>query len=297
MKYNVVHNTTYSYTTPAEACHNALRLTPRTLAEQTCLGLALTIEPPPARVHDHIDFFGNQVHHFAVLEPHQKLSITSRACVSVERRPMKLEGSRPWDEVRGTLHRERDEATIGALQYTYDSPYIRASSALRGYAAKSFTPGRPIHEAAHDLMMRINKEFTYDPKATTIDTSLEVVLNRRRGVCQDFAHLQIGCLRSLGLAARYVSGYLRTQSSGDKPRLVGADASHAWLSVFCPEKGWLDLDPTNACIPCENHIMLAWGRDYHDVSPVKGIVLGAVGSTLTIAVDVAEVDETPKKMS
>jgi transglutaminase-like putative cysteine protease len=286
MKYRVTHNTTYEYATPAESCHNALRLTPRTMPRQSCEQVALTIEPSPAQVHSHVDFFGNQVHHFVVLEPHERLSITSQAEIEVERPEPMPEVSLAWDEVRRRLHVDRDAETIGALVYVYDSPYVRMSNGLREYAAKSFTPGRAILDASLDLTKRIFEDFTYDPKATTIDTSTEVVLKRRRGVCQDFAHFQIGCFRSLGLAARYVSGYLRTEPKPGEKRLVGVDASHAWLSVYCPTIGWVDFDPTNGCLASDAHITLAWGRDYHDVSPVKGIVLGAFESKMTVAVDV-----------
>lgn len=288
MNYRVTHNTTYSYATPAEACHNALRLTPRTTPAQSCLELSLQIEPPPAQVHEHVDFFGNRVHHFVVLEPHEKLSITSQAEVSVTAAPPLPGDSPAWDEVRRRLHEDRDDATIGALVYVYDSPYVRSSELLRAFAAESFPAGRSLLEAVEHLTHRIHREFTYDPTATTIDTSTEIVLKRRRGVCQDFAHFQIGCLRSLGLAARYVSGYIRTHPKPGQPRLVGVDASHAWLGVFCPSVGWIDFDPTNGCVVSDAHITLAWGRDYHDVSPVKGIVLGATESAMQVAVDVDE---------
>jgi transglutaminase-like putative cysteine protease len=249
--------------------------------------MSLAIEPPPAHVHRHLDFFGNHVNHFAVLEPHQRLSITADAKVSVERARV-LDGSMAWNDVCRRLHREHDDATIDALVYVYDSPYVRSSCVLRDYAAASFAPGRPIFEATEHLTKRIYREFTYDPAATTIGTSTEEVLERRRGVCQDFAHFQIGCLRSLGLAVRYVSGYVRTRPRPGQQRLSGADASHAWISVFCPLQGWADFDPTNGCAISDSYITLAWGRDYHDVSPVKGIVLGPAESTMSVAVNVEE---------
>jgi transglutaminase-like putative cysteine protease len=288
MNFHFVHNTTYAYATPAEACQNSLHLTPRSMPGQECLELKLRIEPVPASVHTHVDFFGNQVHHFALLEPHERLSITSEGRVRVERELRSLALSPPWEEVRRRLHTDRDDTTIGALQYAYDSPYIRAGETLREFAASSFSPGRPLLAATLDFTKRIHETFTYDPTATTIDTSPDDVLRRRRGVCQDFAHLQIACLRSLGLSARYVSGYLRTESQGSEPRWTGADASHAWLSAFCPGQGWVDFDPTNGCLVGNDHITLAWGRDYHDVSPVKGIVLGSTRSGMTVAVAVSE---------
>ena len=172
------------------------------------------------------------------------------------------------------------------LQYVFNSSYVRTGKALREYALPSFPVDQPVLAGAFDLTRRIYKDFAYDPDATTIDTSVEDVLQRRRGVCQDFAHLQIACLRSLGLAARYMSGYLRTQTQPDQPRLEGADASHAWVNVYCPRNGWTEFDPTNGCLVVDRHIVLGWGRDFHDVSPVKGVVLGGVGSTLHVTVDV-----------
>ncbi len=290
MIYRIVHTTEYLYATPAEACHNLLRLDPRTVAGQTCIETALRIEPVPARLHTYVDYFGNCVRSFAILEPHHKLSSMSESRVNISRLPSaRLPASPNWSVVRQRLHQDRDDAMIDALQYIFDSVYVRVSPALCDYATPSFPKGRPIFEGAFDLTARIFREFAYDPAATTIDTSVEDVLERRRGVCQDFAHLQIGCLRSLGLAARYVSGYLRTDSQPGHPHLEGADASHAWVSVFCPQNGWVDFDPTNGCVVADRHIVLGWGRDYHDVSPVKGIVLGGSGSALRVAVAVAAV--------
>jgi transglutaminase-like putative cysteine protease len=288
MIYQIVHTTEYRYSTPAEACHNLLRLDPRTSRGQSCLEFTLEIEPAPARLHTYVDYFGNQVRSFAILAPHERLSITSRSRVTVERQqPADLADSPAWSSVRNELHERRDEATVDALQYVFNSPYVRSGDALGEYALPSFPADKPLLAGAFDLTRRIYADFAYDPSATTIDTSIEDVLERRRGVCQDFAHLQIGCLRSLGLAARYVSGYLRTQTRPDETRLAGADASHAWTSVYCPRNGWTSFDPTNGCLVAEDHIVLGWGRDYHDVSPVKGVVLGGVGSTLRVAVRVA----------
>lgn len=287
MIYEIRHATEYQYATAAEGCHNLLRLDPRTMPGQTCLEMSLSIEPSPAQVHTYLDYFVNQVRSFAVLEQHRELSIVSQSRVEVEQ-PARfdLADSPPWTTARRQLHVERDEVTIDALQYIYNSPYVRSSEAMRVYAQRSFPAGTPTLAGALDLTRRIFKEFAYDPHATTIDTSVEDVLASRRGVCQDFAHLQIACLRSLGLAARYVSGYLRTESSPAQPRLVGADASHAWVSVYCPQNGWVQFDPTNGCLVAEGHIVLGWGRDFHDVSPVKGVALGGGGSTLRVAVDV-----------
>ena len=187
--------------------------------------------------------------------------------------------------MRDGLRGDRSAAGLEAYQFVFDSPYVAASAELLTYAASSFTPRRPLLEAVWDLTGRIHTEFTYDPDATAVNTPLSDVLRHRRGVCQDFAHLQIGCLRALGLAVRYVSGYLVTQSSGSNP-LVGAEASHAWLSVFCPGHGWVDVDPTNNLWPSDRHITVAIGRDYGDVSPIKGVFLGGGDHTMEVAVDV-----------
>ena len=291
MIYHITHKTTYLYVTPAEACHNLVRLDPRTTGGQQPLEMELFVEPAPIRVHTYVDYFGNRVRSFAVLQPHQRLSITSESRVAVDRPAVeRLAASRDWRDVQRTLRRERDDATIDALQYVFDSVHVRAGAALAEYASASFPTGRPLLEGVFDLTARVQKEFSYDPAATTVDTPLEEVLERRRGVCQDFAHLQIGCLKSLGLAARYVSGYLRTDNQPGQPRMEGADASHAWISVFCPQNGWIDFDPTNGCLVGDRHITLGWGRDFHDVSPIKGVVLGGGGSTLRVGVEVKAVE-------
>ena len=191
-----------------------------------------------------------------------------------------------WEDVRDQLRSDRYPEFLEAYQYVFDSPYVRAGSDLAEYALPSFAPRRPLLEAVLDLTQRIHAEFRYDPHATTLSTTLKELLATRRGVCQDFAHLQIGCLRALGLAACYISGYLLTQPQPGQNRLIGTDASHAWLSVFCPGSGWVDIDPTNNTIPSEQHILLAWGRDYDDVSPIKGVILGGGEHTVRVAVDV-----------
>jgi transglutaminase-like putative cysteine protease len=188
--------------------------------------------------------------------------------------------------VREALCVDRSAEGLEACQFAFDSSSIKVNAELASYAVPSFAPGRPLLEAALDLTGRIHRDFRYDPSATSLATPLEEVLALRRGVCQDFAHLQIGCLRSLGLSARYVSGYLHTVPPAGSARLVGADASHAWVSLYCPGLGWIDLDPTNDMIPQEMHIVLAWGRDYDDVSPIKGVNLGGGRQSVRVAVSV-----------
>lgn len=290
MIYRVTHTTTYTYREAVSLCHNLAHLTPRPSPRQSTADFRLLIDPEPAVVHERTDFFGNPVTFFTIQEPHKKLTVRAEHVTTVRPfAPPLPASSPPWEEVRDQLR-----TALDAYQYAFDSPYVRASAALEEYAAASFPPGRPLLEAALDLTRRIHREFRYDPKATTLSTGSAEVLAGRRGVCQDFAHLQIGCLRSLGLAARYVSGYLLTRPAAGKERLVGADASHAWVSVYCPGSDWVDLDPTNGMIPSDEHVVLTWGRDYDDVSPVKGVILGGGDHRIAVAVDVVRV-ESPEQ--
>ncbi len=289
MNYRVMHSTIYRYGKPVSLCHNLVHLTPRTEGRQVCLQTQREVQPAPTLMRDQADFFGNWTTYFTVEEPHDELTVkaVSRVKVAPAAAPDPA-ATPPWEQVRAALEHDRSREGLEARQFVFDSPYVRASSELAHYADPSFPPGRPLLDAALDLMQRIHADFRYDPRATTLATPLREVLALRRGVCQDFAHLQIGCLRSLGLAARYVSGYLRTTPPPGRSRLIGADASHAWLSVGCPGRGWIDLDPTNAQIASEGHILLAWGRDYDDVSPIKGVNLGGGRNAMTVEVDVAD---------
>lgn len=196
----------------------------------------------------------------------------------------------PWEEAAEALSRDYSPESLDAYQFVFESSRIRPSAQLAAYASKSFTPGRPFVEALLDLTARIHADFRFDSKATNVRTPTEEVFRKRCGVCQDFAHLEIACLRSLNLAARYVSGYLRTYPPAGQPRLVGADVSHAWLSAYCPGVGWLDVDPTNNVVPSQNHVTVAWGRDYGDVSPLRGLILGGRDHTLKVSVDVEAID-------
>ncbi|MFO0954317.1 MAG: transglutaminase family protein [Isosphaeraceae bacterium] len=290
--YHVRHDTTYEYVDVVSMSHNLAHLEARTCARQTRRTGSLRIEPTPAVAVARQDYFGNPVTAFTIQEPHRSLSVRAENVVDVHPEPVPEPAGTPAWEAAWTLLREgRDADTLDAYQYAFDSPYVRVDDELAEYAAPSFPPGRPILEAALDLTKRIHTDFRYDPTATTTATPLKQVLELRRGVCQDFAHLEIGCLRSLGLAARYVSGYLLTTPPPGRPRLIGADASHAWVSVYCPGFGWVDLDPTNNQIPGEQHILLAWGRDYDDVSPVNGVVLGGGKHFVAVAVDVVKAED------
>ncbi len=289
MKYQVVHKNQYYYARNVSLCHNLAHLTARDCGGQTCLSHELQISSPPVVLSTRTDYFGNLVTFFTVQEPHRKLDVTAVNVVEVHPRPIPDPAmTTPWEEARRLLRLRRDEETLDAYQFAFDSHYVKADPQLTAFAAPSFTPGRPLLEAALDLTHRIYSEFTFDSSATTIDTPLDELLKNRRGVCQDFAHLGIGCLRSLGLAARYVSGYLLTNPPPGQKRLIGADMSHAWLSVFIPDFGWIDFDPTNDVIPREKHITLAWGRDYDDVSPIKGVILGGGRHSINVGVDVIQ---------
>jgi transglutaminase-like putative cysteine protease len=200
--------------------------------------------------------------------------------------PRVLSDSPAWETVRDTVPGDHSPDGLDAYQFVFDSTRISSKPALADYGRESFPPRRPLLEAVYDLTTRIHHDFRFDAKATEVTTPVETFFEKRRGVCQDFSHLQIACLRSLGLPARYISGYLRTLPPPGRARLVGADASHAWCSVWCPGVGWVDFDPTNNCLPSDGHITLAWGRDYSDVSPIRGVLLGGAKHTLKVGVDV-----------
>ncbi len=290
MLYAVTHTTSYLYTDPVSLCHNLVHLRPRAHARQICHHSTMTVLPDPRVMQHQLDYFGNPITLFTIKEAHRKLSITAKHRVEViVADPPRLHESPPWEQVHASIQSQRSPDFLDALQFVFNSTYIQRSTDLADYAAPSFPPGRPMLEAVMDLTNRIHRDFRYDSKATSLSTPLTDVLKYRHGVCQDFAHLQIGCLRSLGLPARYVSGYLQTKPPPGRERLVGADASHAWLSAFCPNVGWVDFDPTNDMIPAAQHITIAWGRDYEDISPVKGVILGAGTHTMSISVDVAAV--------
>ncbi len=295
MRYEVKHTTTYEYSALASVSHHLMRLNPRTLPHQRCLAHELVIEPRPAVTKTHIDYFGNKVAFVTVEGGHRRLECRARNEVEVKRPPLPHPSeTSTWESVRDLCRGQQIGETLEASEFLFNSPYIKSDETYAEYAAPSFPKERPILEAMLDLTKRINTEFTFDSKATTLATPLEEVLKNRRGVCQDFAHFQIACLRSLGLPARYVSGYLETDSPPGQPRLTGADASHAWVSFFCAGIGWIDLDPTNNVIPTVRHVTLAWGRDFSDVSPIRGVVLGGGNHTLKVAVDVVRVDDNGK---
>lgn len=294
MIYRVTHTTTYEYSEPVSLCQNLAHLTPRGGPRQTCRHSSLTVTPVPAVVANRTDYFGNPAVFFIVQESHCRLTVTASHVAEVEPFAAPDPARTPaWEEVRERLSGDRSPPVLEAYEFVFDSPHAQANAELAGYASASFAAGRPLLEAALDLNRRIGADFRYDPRATTVATPLQKVFASRRGVCQDFAHLEIACLRSLGLAARYVSGYLRTKPPPGQERLVGADASHAWVSFYCPGAGWIDLDPTNNQIASDKHILLAWGRDYDDVSPIKGVILGGGSHKVAVSVDVVPDEDAP----
>jgi len=289
MKYRVTHSTKYQYSKNVTLCYNVAHLLPRMTPRQTCSISELNISPLPATVNEWSDFFGNRQASFSIEKPHNELIITAISEVDVLADSSLLDDAFPssWEQTVEHLKTSTQEESIDARMFVLESDFIEFSEEVKKYSSKSFLPGRGLLEAVEDLMHRIYREFGYDPGFSSIATPLNEVLKHRKGVCQDFSHLAIACLRMQGLAARYVSGYLETIPPEGKERLVGADASHAWFSVYVPYQGWVDFDPTNAKIPDEQHITVAWGRDYADVAPLKGVIFGGGDKNkLEVSVDV-----------
>jgi transglutaminase-like putative cysteine protease len=286
MRYDVRHTSTYAYAQPVDLSYHALRLTPRPLAHQRVLAASLAVDPAPALRTEGADYFGNVLTFLTLAEPHRRFSVELRASVEVSfPEPPDPAATPLWEDVRDALGEGAGPALIAASEFSHASPLAAPDEAIADYAAPSFPPGRPLLAAAIDLTRRIHRDFVFDPLATVVTTPLAEVMERRRGVCQDFAHLEVAALRAMGLAARYVSGYIRSARPVAGPGLVGADASHAWVSVFCPGAGWVDLDPTNDLVVQEQHVVLAWGRDYGDVSPIRGVILGGAEHSLMVGVE------------
>ena len=261
-------------------------LKPRSLPHHQLTRSKLSIQPQPATLTERVDFFGNRLCFFTVQEPHKELVVEARSEVKTDGKALPWPTHPlPWEEAVRLLPEDCSTAGIEAYQFMFESPRIRTRPEFADYALQSFTPTRPLGEALLDLTARIHQDFRFDAKATNVRTPPEEAFKKRRGVCQDFAHVEIACLRSINLAARYVSGYLRTYPPPGEPRLVGADVSHAWVSAYCPGVGWLDVDPTNNVVPADGHVTLAWGRDYGDVSPLRGLILGGGAHTLKVSVD------------
>lgn len=292
VRYAIVHETNYVYESRVAVAQQLLHLTPRARRWQQCHSNHIAIDPAPDEMTGHLDYFGNPVCHVLLASPHDALAVRAVSEASVFSRPTPQTAYSPdWQAVRDALRSPRDAQALLAAEFLFESPHIRFSAELARYAAKSFAPGRPLLDAALDLNRRIHADFEFDNRATSIATPLSDVLEMRRGVCQDFAHMMIACLRALGLSARYVSGYILTTPPPGHARLVGADASHAWVSVYCPVSGWVDFDPTNNLIVDLEHITLAWGRDFSDVAPMRGVILGGGEQELEVRVTVLPVGE------
>lgn len=280
--YHVLHETLYPYDSQVALSQQMLHLEPRPCAWQFCHEQLLRVAPAQNWQRSGIDAFGNPVSWVVFDEPHESLQVSAEMVIEVLSHPplIALADSPPWEEMRQRLayHAQPlSDAELDACRFCFESDYVRIKSEFAAYAADCFPAGRPLLVGVQALMEKIHEEFTFDPRATSVATPVTALLDLKRGVCQDYAHFMLSCLRSLGLPARYMSGYLLTRPPAGKPRLIGADASHAWVAVFCPEAsadGWIAFDPTNNLIPDTEHITLAWGRDFGDVSPMRGVILG-----------------------
>jgi transglutaminase-like putative cysteine protease len=287
MLYDVRHRTTYCYSQPVSISHHVLHLVPRRSGRQRVHGTELAVSPSPSLRSDASDYFGNPVTCLTLQEQHEELSIEARARIEVSPpAPHAPQATLPWDGVFTHLERTPSRESLDVLQFAFDSPFVQSTRELADYARESFAPERPVLEAALELTARIFRDFRYESGATSVSTPVDEVFRSRRGVCQDFAHLELACLRALALPARYVSGYLLTRPPPGQPKRIGVDASHAWISVWCPEAGWVDLDPTNDTIAGVDYVTLAWGRDYGDISPINGIIFGGGEHSVDVAVDV-----------
>jgi transglutaminase-like putative cysteine protease len=291
MRYRVKHITEYRYNAPVTLCYNMAHLLPRDTLNQRCVNRRIDISPKPIYQHEGRDYFGNQTYYFSIQEPHKTLKITVISHFDNEP-PLYLQQLNSYQLTCGELRQMLNTAATTEMrmlkEYTLDSSQIKRSKKLAEYAADTFTDEKPLLQATTEFMQKVFTEFTFDPAATNVATPTEQVLKERRGVCQDFAHVSIGCLRSMGLPARYMSGYLETLPPPGKVKLVGADASHAWYAVYMPNLGWVEFDPTNNVLPNEQHIVTAWGRDYADIAPLQGVIFdGGDSQSLSVSVDVA----------
>lgn len=291
MKYKITHETTYTYHEPVSLCYNVLRLTPRNTYSQVCTSVAVKIHPEPDNIQEYEDFFGNKTTYFSIEKEHAQLSVKVSSVIEkrvAAAREIGLYGNATIEKVKQQLQENKQEAAdIG--QFIFETPMTASNTEIAAYARLSFLPGRAVLEATIDLMRRIYSDFRFTPGFTTVSTPLEVVMREHKGVCQDFAHLAIACIRSVGLPARYVSGYIETIPPPGVEKLFGVDASHAWFSVYIPHLGWVDFDPTNNMMPGDQHITIGWGRDYADIAPMRGILLSSGTHTLSVSVDVSRV--------
>jgi transglutaminase-like putative cysteine protease len=293
MKVRVVHKTTYQYGQAVASSQHEAHLAPRDGRSQACLSHSVRITPIPGTLRERRDYFDNRTLYFGIHELHRSMEVLAESEILVrEREHSLLLDKTSWETARDVVAVDRHVESLAAYGFVFDSPYVnQARRELLAFARPSFSTGRPLLEAVAELTERIFEELTYDTTATDTSTPLSEVVQQRRGVCQDFAHFQIGCLRAMGLPARYVSGYLSTTPPPDRPRLIGCDASHAWISTYLPTVGWVDFDPVNNVIPEERHVTVAYGRDYGDVTPVRGVLVGGGRHLVRVSVDVAPFEE------
>lgn len=289
MLYSVDHTTTYRYHEQVSLCHNIAALTPRDTDLQTCRAFNIIISPIPDVLEEHVDFFGNRLYYFVIEQDHASLTVTVRSKVekNLALAPVNYPGE-SWTTVKALLANSTGEF-MNEKQFSHPTQITTPTPTIKTYAERSFTEGRPFYEAVLDLTTRIYHDFKFTPGFTTVSTPLWVVMKEKKGVCQDFAHLAISCIHAMGLPARYVSGYLETLAPAGKEKLVGVDASHAWISVFIPGIGWVDFDPTNNQLANERYITIGWGRDYFDVIPLKGVIMSSSSHDLKVSVDVKRI--------
>ena len=290
MKYKVKHKTIYNYGEIVNICHSLACLQPRNLPIQQCWDFKLNVSPHTNDLLQRIDYFGNNLHSFSIQQPHSKLEIVATSIVEVHKKPMDLTlaQSISFGEAQ-KLFKEDQDLRVETLEYLIESPMIQWNKDVIEFAKNCFESEIPLYKCVEELCSKIYKEFTFKPNFTNVNTSVFQVLKDKKGVCQDFTHFAIACFRSMGIAARYVSGYLETLPPPGKPKLQGSDASHAWVSVYIPGHGWFDYDPTNNIPPAERHVTISWGRDYSDVAPLKGIVFSSSLQSLKVEVDVLPV--------
>jgi transglutaminase-like putative cysteine protease len=291
VKYQLTHRTSYAYGSSVDSAQHIAHLRPRAFRGQHIGAISIATNPVPALAVGHVDHFGNNIDIYRLDKPHKRFEIEVRAAIEVRfPDPPTAQTTPPWEELRAALNGDGFPVPVEASEFVHESPLVPEVDALRNYAAPSFKPGRPILEAARELTSRIRSDFEYHPGSTDISTPLDEVFAGKAGVCQDFAHVEIAALRAHGLAAGYVSGYIRTVRSKDEIGLRGADASHAWVAVWCgSDAGWVHLDPTNDLVAKEDHVVVAWGRDFSDVSPLRGVILGGESHSYGVAVTLVPV--------